>query len=313
MTYLTIASPVLPSTSQSVLELATLERFLKEAPTLCKVDGFANIPVGREGDNVDAAVKAWARLRSEFADDYAEPATFFLMGLMEDAGWERLPNFRFAAEAALSSRARVLQIKSGNSCAPLDGVVLASALLARDPKALVGIVASEKVNSRFVRRRTGSQIFGDAAIAAVLSAAPLTKRLPTMRLMGEPMTYSDPRFFEVRPGSLIQDADFLASARNLCQDAVRSALDNAGLAPGDVTLCCTQNLSERLFKQIDADRPLPGRPLRFREQIAHAPCVDLLANLSLAWAAGRLTRSSVVLTLALGMGIGATAAVFRVD
>jgi len=313
MLYLTIAPPILPSTSQSVQNLATLERFVKEAATLCDLDGFSNIPVERNGDNIDAAVRAWKRLREEFTGAYIEPAIFFLMGVMEDAGWERLQNFRFSAEAALSSRAQVLQIKSGNSCMPLSILTLASAMLARAPQTIVGMVASEKVNSRFVRRRFGSQIFGDAAIAATLSAAQLTEKLPTLRLLGEPAVRNDPRFFEILSGGMIQDTEFLKSVCKLSQEVIRSTLDNAGIAPKNVTLCCTQNLSERLFRHIEANLDLPGKPLRFREQIAHVPCVDILANLSLAWSAGRLPRSSVVLTLGLGMGISVAAAIFCVE
>jgi hypothetical protein len=313
LTYLTIAPPVVPSTRQSVQELATLERFVKEANTLTEVDGFNAVPVGRDGDNIDAAITAWRQLRDALGAAYVEPASLYLLGQMEDAGWERLPNFRVISEAGLAPQVRVLQLKSGNSAAPLDALALAASTLAQQPEQTVGLVAAEKVNSRFVRRRVGSQIFGDSAIAALASAKPLTEQLPTLRLLGKPVSLTDPRFFEMRPGGLIGDPEFLDSARRISHEVTALAMRDAGVTAGDVAWCCTQNLSERLFQHIDAERPLPGKPIRYREQLAHAPCVDLFANVSLAWSAGRLPRASIVLISALGRGIGGSAAVFHVE
>jgi hypothetical protein len=312
MTYLTIAPPLVPAARQSVRELAAIERFVKEAQTLTDVDGFDQVPVARDGDNIDAAIGAWRGLREALGSAYVEPASIFLLGQMEDAGWERLPNFRVIDEAGLSPSVRVMQLKSGNATATLDALSLATSALAAKPQQPVGLLASEKVNSRFVRRRVGSQIFGDAAIAALVSAQPLHDGLPTLRLLGEPVSLTDPRFYEVRPGGLTGDSEFLDGVRRASQEVVARAMREAGVTAGDVGWCCTQNLSERLFQHIASEQPLPGKPIRHREQMAHSPCVDLFANVSLAWSAGRLPRGSIVLMLAFGIGIGASAAVFNV-
>ncbi len=311
--YLTIGSPYFPADRLSVDELAALERFVKDAQALKSIDGFASVPVGKDGDNVDYAIRAWQHLRETSGFDVSNLNTVFMLGQMEDAGWERLPNFRFCSEAQLRPHTRVIQLKSGNGTATIDAIDLAAnAMNGRQPHS-IALVASEKVNTRFVRRRIGSLVFGDVAIACLATNEPITDRALTVKLIGRPVALSDPRFFEIRPGGLMGDTEFLASARKLSHRAIELALADADVPLQEIHFICTQNMSERLLRHIGEGFPLPENTLSARATVAHAPCVDLLANLSIAWRESRLPRSSRVLLLSLGMGLSVAACIVEIS
>jgi 3-oxoacyl-[acyl-carrier-protein] synthase III len=311
--YLTIGPTYLPENRLSIEELGSLERFAKDSSVLREQDGFVSIPAGRDGDNVDYAVRAWNLLHKCISADVPLVQTIFLIGHMEDAGWERVVNFRFSNEIGLPPHARVMQIKSGNGIAVLDALGLAANAIERVPDQRVGLVSAEKVNIRFVRRRNGSQVFGDAAIACLASRDLYTDQALTVRLIGNPAILTDSRFFEVRPGGMMGDQDLITSARRLCAEVVDRSLQQAGISRGDITYVSTQNLSRRLWNQIENNQSLPGTRLDSRDQLAHVPCVDLLANISMAWAESRLPRGSLILGLSLGMGLAAGAAIFEVQ
>lgn len=311
--YLTIGSPYLPADRLSVDELAALERFVKDAPVLKSTDGFSNVPIGKDGDNVDYAIRAWQQLRETAGIDIAGLNWVFMLGQMEDAGWERVPNFRFSSEAKLPSHTRVLQMKSGNGAATIDAIELAADIVKERPSHSIALVAAEKVNTRFIRRRIGSQVFGDVAIACLATNEPLTDRALTVKLIGRPVALNDPRFFEIRPGGLSGDAEFLTSIRKLSHQAIELALASADVSLQEIQFTSTQNMSARLSRHIGEGFPLPENTVNERATIAHAPCVDLLANLSIAWSKNKLPRGSRVLLLSLGIGLSVAACIVEIS
>lgn len=311
--YLTIGSPYFPADRLSIDELAALERFVKDVQALKNTDGFSSVPIGKDGDNIDYAIRAWQQLRETTGFDVAGLNSVFMLGQMEDAGWERVPNFRFSSEAKLRPHTRVIQLKSGNGTTTIDAIDLAAGIIQERQPHSIALVASEKVNTRFVRRRIGSLVFGDVAIACLATSEPVTDRALTVKLIGRPVALSDPRFFEIRPGGVSGDAEFLASVRKLSHQAIELALADADVPLQEVRFISTQNMSERLLKHIGEGFPLPGNSISARATVAHAPCVDLLANLSMAWNENRLPRGSRVLLLSIGMGLSVSACVVEIS
>lgn len=311
--YLTIGSPYFPADRLSIDELAALERFVKDVQMLKSTDGFSYVPIGKDGDNVDYAIRAWQQLRETANFDVSSLNSVFMLGQMEDAGWERLPNFRFCSEAKLQPHTRVLQLKSGNGTATLDVIELVASIIKDRQSNNIALVASEKVNTRFVRRRIGSLVFGDVAIACLATNDPVTDRALTVKLIGRPVALNDPRFFEIRPGGLSGDTDFLASLKKLSHQAIEMALADADVSLKEIHFISTQNMSERLCRHIGEGFPLPEKSISERETVAHAPCVDLLANLSIAWSKNRLPRGSRVLMLSLGMGLSVAACIVEIS
>jgi len=66
-------------------------------------------------------------------------------------------------------------------------------------------------------------------------------------------------------------------------------------------------------RHIGEGFPLPGKSVSERATVAHAPCVDLLANLSIAWSANRLPQGSRVLLLSLGVGVSVAACIVEIS
>jgi 3-oxoacyl-[acyl-carrier-protein] synthase-3 len=315
-----LVAPVsfLPSRVLTLSELSIIERFQKDAEMLRNDVGYQQIYLaGETEDHVDLAIAAGKKCLDASGAKPEQITAVLMCSHFKSGSWERIGQLRVHAELGLAPECSVTDIATGNCTGLLRTLALAHAMvLSSDRPQRILVLASDRLDQRFVRRRVGSRIFGDGASAMLITSSEDSFFAPKLKMTHLPATWVIPSFLDISRlnGDTAVEAAMLRAFKIGAEKVATNTMESASLRPTDLCLIATTNYGPRFWHSMFDKLALPME-LIYREtlpKVGHVATSDVLYNVLSADRDGLVIKGKKILLISTGIGIACEAMTLEV-
>ncbi|MDC0609232.1 hypothetical protein OAP63_00730 [Vibrio sp.] len=153
--------------------LAKSERFISEIQGLKEL-GYQKIGALKKISQVDASISVAKEHLSRLRNPTVGRVIY--CSYWNEEIWTEFHGAKIHHSLNLDSDVAVVNLKVSGAACILTAFELAQSYIANNPERGVLVIAADKIDARFVRRKFSGGIFGDGAAATYLSAKPIEDR-----------------------------------------------------------------------------------------------------------------------------------------